>query len=133
MDDDDDTFIKPFNFNLIKGDCGPRGEKGKKGDQGERGERGHVGPQGVQGMRGKRGKIGPRGKRGFTGPSFIWKSKWSTENYYEKNDIVNYDGIIFIAINSNSNSNPLSEQYDWDIMIETFSFNSCNVPALRMI
>ena len=117
----DETFIKPFNFNLIKGDCGLKGGKGKKGEKGEsgeRGERGHIGPQGIQGIRGKRGKNGIRGKRGFTGPSFIWKGKWSSENYYEKNDIINCDGTIFIAINSNSNSNPLSEQYDWDIMIE---------------
>jgi hypothetical protein len=36
----DNTFIKPFNFNLIKGDCGPKGDRGPKGDKGPKGDRG---------------------------------------------------------------------------------------------
>jgi hypothetical protein len=111
----DDTFIKPFNFNLIKGDQGITGPCGPKGD------RGHVGPQGVMGPtgpRGKRGHIGPRGKKGDSGHSLIWKGYWSPDILYEKNEIVCHNGAIYIAINCNSNVDPCTEQYDWDLMIQ---------------
>ncbi len=111
----DDTFIKPhntlpFNLNFLKGDTGPCGI-------GKRGKRGRIGPVGPVGPRGYIGPIGI-GKRGLSGRSLRWKGIWCDKIFYKKNDIINYDGIIFIAINSNININPLIEQYDWDIMID---------------
>jgi hypothetical protein len=111
----DDTFIKPhntvpFNLNFLKGDTGPPGI-------GKRGPRGRIGHDGPIGPRGYIGPIGI-GKRGMSGRSLRWKGIWCDKIFYKKNDIINYDGIIFIAINSNININPLIEQYDWDIMID---------------
>ena len=100
---------------MIKGDQGITGPCGPKGD------RGHVGPQGVMGPtgpRGKRGHIGPRGKKGDSGHSLIWKGCWSPEILYEKNEIVCHNSAVYIAINCNSNVDPCTEQYDWDLMIQ---------------
>ncbi len=111
----DDTFIKPFNFNLIKGD------QGVMGPSGPRGERGYIGPQGIMGPpgpRGKTGHTGARGRKGDPGKSVVWKGIWFNDVFYEKNDIVNFNGSIYIAINCNSNVEPSSEQYDWDLMIQ---------------
>ncbi len=93
----DDTFIKPFNFNLIKG------------------ERGHIGPQGIMGPRGKKGK---RGKKGDSGHSIVWKGYWLQEIIYQINDIVSYNGSVYISINCNSNIVPSSEYHNWALMLQ---------------
>jgi hypothetical protein len=105
-----DSSIQPFNFNLIKGDRGVPGPPGPHGPHGPRGK------QGPQGPRGKKGHHGPIGKRGHTGPSFIWKSCWKECDEYCKNDVVYYGGCSYIALCDNVNSNPESDNCNWDIM-----------------
>ncbi len=106
---------RPFNFNLIKGDQGRQGPIGPVGPSGPRGKCGPVGPVGP---RGHIGPKGPRGKKGNHGIGLTWKSYWCESVEYCYNDIVKYNGSIYIAICPNSNINPEGEcNESWELMI----------------
>ena len=126
-DNDSDTFstfsmnMKPFNFNVIKGDQGPQGERGPRGDRGPAGPDGPEGPRGPRGKRGKtgpqgiQGEQGPKGKRGHSGKSFTWKGLWIPDHEYCIYDVVYYNGSSYIAINK-TNTIPEESSTDWDIL-----------------
>ena len=106
---------RPFNFNLIKGDQGRQGPEGPPGPVGPRGPRGHNGPTG---SRGHVGPKGPRGKKGNHGIGLTWKSYWCESVEYCYNDLVKYNGSIYIAICPNTNINPEGEYNEcWELMI----------------
>jgi hypothetical protein len=109
----------------LKGDKGDRGEKGDKGDRGgpgpkgddgqrgEKGERGIRGDQGERGLRGERGDRGEKGDRGEPGkqgvqgkPGMRWRGPWRSSKTYDVDDVVEYSGSSYIAVQSTTGSAP---------------------------
>ena len=98
--------------------CNKRGPRGPRGHEGPRGYDGQRGPKGYDGPMGPPGKCGPRGERGHRGPrgiSFIWKGLWKNNEKYDENDIVQYNGSSYIALNCNWNVVPGSDENIWDL------------------
>jgi len=105
----DEILVKNKKFlKCKKGERGPKGDRGDRGQQGERGERGYDG---------KRGPRGEKGKRGHRGKSLIWKGQWNPNEHYEENDIVQYNGSTYIAINTNCNIIPGLDDTYWDLFV----------------
>jgi len=77
-----------------------------KGDRGDRGFEGKCGP------RGKQGHPGPRGKRGH---GLIWKGLWDDVCEYCIYDLVHYNGSSYICICENMNSNPSTDEHNWNL------------------
>ena len=99
---------------------GPRGKPGKQGERGQKGDRGDRGQQGERGERGYDGKRGPkgeRGKKGYRGTSLIWKGPWDPTHPYDENDIVQYYGSTYIAIDNNCNIIPGTNDTQWELFV----------------
>src|SRR5208337_4194281 len=62
-----------------------------------------------QGATGPQGPTGPSGAVGAT-----FKRPWSGLSSYSTNDIVTDNGSSWIAMDSNSNSEPATDSTDWD-------------------
>ena len=116
----DDVSVK---HKQDKKKCGPKGKPGKNGKQGERGQKGDRGDRGQQGERGergydgKRGPKGERGKKGHRGISLMWKGPWDPTHPYDENDIVQYNGSTYIAIDNNCNIIPGSNDTQWELFV----------------
>jgi hypothetical protein len=60
------------------------------------------------------GVKGDTGNNGINGTSFIWKSAWSNSITYIPKDVVRYNGSSYIALLTNTNSQPPS--VNWSLM-----------------
>lgn len=92
----------------VAGVTGPQGPQGVTGVQGVQGVGGVTGPQGplgptgVQGAQGVTGVQGSAGPTGVVGPTGLvganWRGVWSSTPTYDTTDIVQENGIGYIAI-----------------------------------
>jgi len=73
----------------------PKAQKGEKGDS----------------IRGKAGDNGSNGR------SFVWQGIYLAGKSYKKDDVVEFDGSSYIAINDNANRNPTDVSY-WNLMAQ---------------
>jgi hypothetical protein len=62
------------------------------------GEAGPPGPAGPAGADGPAGPAGADGENGLDGQSFIWQNAWDDEEIYSQDDIVSYNGNLYIYI-----------------------------------
>ena len=84
-------------LNGDKGTKGKDGLKGIKGIQGKKGLNGLNGENGKQGIKGNTGDIGKIGTKGNNGTGFDFKGEYEAITY-NLNDIVRWQGILFIAL-----------------------------------
>jgi len=88
---------------------GPQGPPGPPGaDSTVPGPPGPAGPQ---------GPIGPQGPPG-SGTSFIWRGAWNTTTTYHPGDTASRSGNSYICINQNTNSDPLTDTTNWNLMVQ---------------
>jgi len=59
---------------------------------------------------------------GPPGPGLLWRGNWSSSAEYKRYDIVHYAGNTYIAVEPNTNSEPLLDgatpNPDWDVFLE---------------
>jgi hypothetical protein len=105
------------------GATGPEGPQGLIGAMGPMGLQGLIGapgtpgPQGLQGMPGAvgpagvgtPGPTGPQGPAGANGASFNFKKTWAAATVYEINDVVTEGGQSYIALASNTGTDPAND------------------------
>lgn len=61
--------------------------------------------------------LGLRGESGTPGLDVIIQGEWNNSTTYNPNDIVTYNGILYVAINQNTNSEPGTNN-DWEVFIQ---------------
>jgi hypothetical protein len=112
------------------GPQGPTGAQGPQGLQGPTGATGAIGPQGPQGLQGVTGSVGavgpagavgPQGQTGATGSQgpvgATWRNGWDAAAAYVPSDIVAFGGASYIALTSNTGSQPDGALgTDWDLV-----------------
>lgn len=81
------------------------------------GPTGATGPQGETGATGATGATGPQGETGATGdPGAVWRGTWSSSTVYSDNDLVEYDGSVYISTQLSLNALPTNEANNaWDL------------------
>jgi hypothetical protein len=57
------------------------------------------------------------GATGPAGPGFEWQGVWDDTTTYNPGDVVNYNGNVYIAINTNTDQQP-DISSDWQLMVE---------------
>jgi hypothetical protein len=87
-------------------------QKGDTGNQGTQGIQGPAGPAGADGAQGPAGSQGPAGPAGPEG--LVWRGAWNSATAYAVDDAVSFNGSSYIAVNSNTNSQPPSA--DWNTL-----------------
>lgn len=75
---------------------------------------GPTGPTGPTGATGETGSTGPTGPTGATG--ITWRSSWSSVIAYSINDVVEYFGTSYIAIQPSTNVLPSSTPLVWQVL-----------------
>jgi hypothetical protein len=99
------------------GPQGPTGPAGATGPQGATGSQGAVGPQGPTGPMGITGATGPQGPTGPAGPAGLNnRSNWNSSATYNPADAVSDQGSFWLALASNSNSEPSSSNSNWQAL-----------------
>jgi hypothetical protein len=105
------------------GPTGPFGPQGLPGQTGQPGATGATGPTGPTGAQGLTGNVGAPGALGPTGPTgakgdqgITWKGTWASSTSYLVYDAVEYSGSSYIAIQDNTNSNPVANPQAWDVI-----------------
>jgi hypothetical protein len=93
------------------GQTGPAGPIGATGPQGPVGNTGQQGPQGVPGALGLPGPQGPAGPVGISN-----RGSWVPTTQYQINDSVSFDGSSWIALATNINSQPNSQNVNWQLL-----------------
>lgn len=115
----------PVGLTGPQGEQGIQGVQGEKGDQGIQGIQGLQGIQGIQGIKGDTGATGSTGATGATGPQgpkgdageigpagLTWRSAWSPNTSYVKDDAVGYAGASWFClspVSGNPSNNPPNE------------------------
>lgn len=130
----------------VQGEQGLQGAKGDKGDTGERGADGRNGNNGTNGKDGRNGQDGTNGKDGLNGTngldgeqgekgdkgdkgqdgtngidgiSFVWSGEYELGEDYEKNEVVEFEGSSFIAIQDTDEApikdNEINREF-WDLV-----------------
>ena len=92
---------------------------GYVGSKGDSGLAGYNGSQGDSGYNGSVGYTGSRGITGFTGSQGVkFQGEWSIVNNYLLNDVVNYSGALYIAIqNIPFNTISIDNTAYWNILL----------------
>jgi hypothetical protein len=110
-------------LNLTLTSPGPQGPQGLQGPSGAAGPAGPPGPQGVAGPIGPigpPGPLGPAGLQGATGAAgpigINNRGVWDTTVNYAANDAVSNGGSYWLALASNSNSQPASGNGNWQLL-----------------
>ncbi len=124
-----------FNFTIPKGDTGATGSQGATGNTGAAGSNGQAATIAVgtvsTGLPGSSASVTnagssssatlnfaiPRGATGATG-EITWKGGWSNSTVYGLNEAVYYNGSSYIAVASNQNVTPGSDNSKWNIMAQ---------------
>jgi len=123
----------PVGLTGPQGEQGIQGVQGEKGDQGIQGVEGPQGIQGIQGVKGDTGATGSTGATGATGPQgpkgdagpigpagLTWRSAWSANTSYVKDDAVGYNGASWFCLapvsGNPSNSNPSLDNTHWALL-----------------
>jgi Collagen triple helix repeat (20 copies) len=97
------------------GPVGPDGPQGLTGLTGPQGQTGPTGPQGLMGVQGATGPPGPQGQQGPSGPvGLVWMGPWNASITYAVNDAVSYGGSSYIALQTNTDSEPPNG--DWSLV-----------------
>ena len=111
-------FAAPTAAPPQPGPPGPPGPMGPQGPPGPPGADSTVpGPPGPAGPAGPQGPIGPQGPPG-SGTSFIWRGAWNTTTTYHPGDTASRSGNSYICINQNTNSDPLTDTTNWNLMVQ---------------
>ena len=128
--------FSPWDLLAQQGGAGPTGATGPSGPiglTGATGATGAQGPQGVpgaQGATGPQGGIGPVGPTGPTGPAgpvgIINRGAWGASNSYNPNDAVTDQGSYWLALATNSNSEPALGNSNWQQLVAAGSLTSFN-------
>jgi len=71
------------------------------------------GPTGPTGADGDVGPIGPTGPSGSN-----WQGQWDTGTSYVVDDLVNYSGVVYIALVDNSAVQPDTDPATWEVFVE---------------
>lgn len=105
------------------GPTGGIGTTGPIGPQGSAGPTGATGPQGPTGPTGGIGATGPIGPQGGTGPQgpqglkgIAWKGAWDSLTAYAIDDAAAYQGSAYIAVQANTNKDPLNYPAFWSLL-----------------
>lgn len=124
-----------FNFTIPKGTTGATGAQGATGSAGSNGAAGAAATIAVgtvsTGLPGSSASVTnagssssatlnfaiPRGATGATG-EITWKGGWSNSTVYGVNEAVYYNGSSYIALASNQNVTPGSDNTKWNIMAQ---------------
>lgn len=85
----------------------------QRGDQGPSGK---DGAKGADGKAGADGRDGRDGRDGQDGVGFSWRGHWIEGQQYYKNDVVNYLGSSYIALDDNINDYPNRVNNTWDLV-----------------
>jgi hypothetical protein len=80
--------------------------KGESGEQGPPGPAGVPGADGESGQDGADGATGPTGQQGPPGVGFEWRGTFDSSAAYQPNDVVEFDGSAWIAIEHSTGQNP---------------------------
>jgi hypothetical protein len=106
-----------------KGDTGDTGATGPAGPTGPRGATGPTGPRGATGAQGATGSTGPTGATGTTGATgpqgpkgLKWNGAWSAATAYAVDDVVQYGGKAYVAIQAGTNDNPSTATAFWSLL-----------------
>jgi hypothetical protein len=84
---------------------------GGGGGQGDTGPTGPQGDIGLQGPKGDTGSTGPTGPQGQSGVGFTFMGTFSLTQQYYINDIINYDGNVYICIQLSIGNLPTNTTY----------------------
>jgi hypothetical protein len=79
----------------------------------------YVGANGTSGISGTSGTSGLNGSQGLNGTSFSWYGNWDSTNYYQPNQVIEYEGSTYISISGDGNLNmdPSSPESEyWQLM-----------------
>jgi chitodextrinase len=105
----------------LRGDPGPPGQDGSDGVDGSPGPPGDPGEDGEDGQDGQDGEDGARGLTGLQGPpgppgeGFAWRGEYDGSAHpYSMNDVVHFDGSVYIATVSETTASPDTES-EWDL------------------
>lgn len=71
---------------------------------------GPTGPTGPEGVTGPTGPTGPSGSN--------WQGQWDIGTSYVADDLVNYSGVVYIALVDNSAVQPDTDPNTWEIFVE---------------
>lgn len=124
---DDPTDTAYWNLFAEKGADGPAGPQGPagvhgadgtQGIQGPAGLTGADGPQGFQGPAGPIGATGPQGTTGAAGTSFNWQGTWVSRTIYVSNDVVDFNGRSYIALQNTTGTEDPSDRSYWDLFAD---------------
>lgn len=62
--------------------------------------------------------LGLRGQQGVPGVNVVMRYNWNSANIYAPNDLVVYDGNIYVALTNNTNVIPTSSSTDWLLFLK---------------
>lgn len=62
-------------------------------------------------------EVGLRGNQGYAGTDVVMKYAWNQAINYETNDLVAYNGDLYVALRQNINSNPAQNSDDWLLFV----------------
>jgi hypothetical protein len=86
--------------------------------QGEQGEPGPAGAQGVKGDKGDQGDAGIQGPAGTSGTSGLTpRGNWAIGTAYATNDLANYGGAAWIALQASTGQTPADGSAYWQLFI----------------
>ncbi len=89
-------------------------EKGEPGERGPVGPSGDPGEDGEDGADGADGDRGPTGQQGPSGLGFEWRGEFTPTTQYQPNNIVQFEGSSWIAIETSTGNQPDSST-SWDL------------------
>ena len=93
----------------------PTGLQGPTGNPGDTGPKGETGPAGVPGAAGAKGDTGAKGDKG---DSLSWRGAFVPGASYLKNDIVSFQGSVWIAVGENATAtDPATDTEHWGTLI----------------
>lgn len=61
--------------------------------------------------------LGLQGEQGAAGLNVVMRYNWNSNSVYQVNDLVVYDGIIYVALQQNNNSIPSENPDDWLVFL----------------
>ena len=104
------------------GSNGTNGQDGRNGQDGTDGKDGLNGTNGIDGEQGEKGDKGDKGEDGLNGQdgiSFVWSGEYVLGEDYEKNEVVEFEGSSFIAI-QDTDEPPIKDneinRESWDLV-----------------
>jgi hypothetical protein len=99
-----------------QGTVGPQGEQGIQGEPGTPGAQGPAGEQGPAGATGPQGPQGIQGSAGSDGISFVWRGPWEDLVLYSANEVVEFSGSSYIALDANLGAEPDQHPLFWQLL-----------------